>query len=193
MANAGKIRTWMNNNSAIVTILAVVVLIMSLGIIVISQQRPSFEPVPVYFYDLNTGQLFPGMSSDVPPIPAPSGGLVLNNQVTERPAGVKAYVYSCTDCEDESSQFIGWLEMYTPDVKAQLENPQDFAPPADPESMEAEMAAMEAFDRGHLIGEPADNVSNIKWVPATSEEGFLLTQRVQESCGTDVIAQPCMP
>lgn len=60
-----------------------------------------------WYYDLESKKLFKAELGLTPPIEAPSGP----NK------GVKAYVYSCKDCSDASSRFIGYLEMLTPESK----------------------------------------------------------------------------
>ncbi len=153
---------------------------------------PTYQPVDVYFYDLNTGKLFIGKSSDIPPIDAPSGNLMQDGNATDQQAGVKAYVYSCDDCSVEDSRFVGWLETYTPQLKLQLEDPEALMS-SDPDSMEAEIDMMQVFEQGHLIAKPVEPGAEPDWVPATAEEGFALVQEVQETCGPATIPQPCMP
>ena len=61
-----------------------------------------------WYYDLESKKLFKATLGQTPPIDAPSGP----NK------GARAYVYSCTDCSDASSRFIGYLEFLTPESKA---------------------------------------------------------------------------
>lgn len=69
----------------------------------------------VWYYDLNTGQLFTGKIEDVAPIDAPSGPLPDGGQ-----AGVKAYVFSYGDCDDENQRVVGWLERASVNTKKVL-------------------------------------------------------------------------
>lgn len=167
-----KARNWLNNNSAMVTILAVVILIMSLAFIIISNTRPSYQPrvIDVYYYDLGTNKLFVDTSDKYPPIATPTGEM----------KGARAYVFSCGDCADESQRFIGYLEMYTPQAKSALEDPQ----PIDPE----EMPTIDIFEEGRLIR----GVDAKDWVKANSNEAFETQDAVQTRCG-DVPPKSCMP
>ena len=86
----GRWREWLNNNSAAVTIVAVVALIVALGLFVWHMQRGAVQPgqIAVYYYDLGSGKLIKAKQNDIPPIKTGSGENM----------GVKAYVYSCGEC-----------------------------------------------------------------------------------------------
>src|SRR5690606_22803013 len=90
-----KFRDWLNKRSAIVTVLAVVVLIAALGFIIMQARGKPYRPqiVPVYYYDLGSGKLFTAMSDQIPPIQSDSG-----SGPGGMPQGVRAYVYACGDC-----------------------------------------------------------------------------------------------
>ncbi len=66
----------------------------------------------IYYYDLNTGQRFADKASLTAPIDAPSGPTPKGKN-----AGVKAYVFSCGDCSDETQQFVAWMERHIPAAK----------------------------------------------------------------------------
>lgn len=67
---------------------------------------------PVWFYDETTEKLFVGTSHDIPPIKPPSS----NTAADGRPAGVRAYVYGCSRC-DEVGRVIVYLERFTEDAQ----------------------------------------------------------------------------
>lgn len=182
-----KLRDWMNNNSAVVTILAVVVLVISLGVIIMnSSGRSGARIVDMYYYDMNSGKLFVGKSDQLAPIDAPSG------PYRDQPGGVRAYVFACGECPDNidgatladlqsNGAFVGWMEMYTPEAKAALTQQQE-GPPAD-------MAFYEAFERGQLVKRPEDE----QWVQAQSEPGFRITEQITTKCPSGEMPQPCFP
>lgn len=167
-----KARNWLNNNSAMVTILAVVILILSLGFIIISNSRPSYTPrvIDVYYYDLGAKQLFVDKSDKYPPIATPTGEM----------KGARAYVFSCGDCKDESKRFVGYLEMYTPAAKDALENPK----PINPD----DMPGVDVFEEGRMIR----GVNDADWVKANSMEAFNIQDAVQTRCG-EVPPKSCLP
>lgn len=133
--------------------------------------------VDVYYYDLGTGKLFLAKSNQIPPIESPSGPGPNNI-----PQGVRAYVFSCGDCGDKTQQFVGWLEMYTPDAKQALTGPRDTSKVQGPEYYEL-------WERGHLVSMPGTN----KWVRANSEDGFKVMESMQSRCGPQGHPKPCFP
>lgn len=169
-----KLRNWLNNNSAVVTILAVVMLILSLGAIIIMNRGSSYTPrvYDVYFYDLNTKKLFVGKSNQYAPIATPDGG----------DRGVRAYVFSCGDCGDESQQFIGYLEMFKPEAKKFFENPESFTP-------EQLANQPDLYEEGRLVRAEAENA---KWVNANSMDGMKLADLAYTRCNGQP-AKPCNP
>lgn len=173
-----KMRNWLNNNSAVVTILAVVVLILSLATIILSTRQGSFTPqdVPYYFYDLDAKELFVGKSSQTPPIDTPAGGK----------RGVKAYVYSCGDCADESTRFVGYLEMYTPEAKEMQEkmNRNDGSINYDDPNNDPMMVV----DRGRRIAD----VKGEKWFSYDSVDGVKIIEYPSTRC-PDGSFRECYP
>ncbi len=168
------IRSFLNENSALVTIAAVVLLVLSLAFIVINSKSGgrSSGPIDVWYYDLNTGDLFEGTSDQIPPIEAPSGPLSGQAGV---PAGVKAHVFACNDCGDVEDRFIGYLEMYRPEVRDRLlefrNNPKAM------ETMSPEMMPDMMMESGMLVS----NVEDQNWVEAMSEMGMNLTTQAIRS------------
>ena len=57
-----------------------------------------------YFYDLNSGEVFEDISRPGP-IETSSG------TYQGMPAGVRAVMFACRDCGDESDRYVGWLEV----------------------------------------------------------------------------------
>lgn len=165
------LREWMNQNSAVVTIIAVVLLLVSLGVIIMTlTPKNNLRVVDVYFMDTADGSLFVDKSDKLAPVVAPSGK-----------DGVRAFVFSCGDCGDEKSHFVGWLETYTPEAKKAIE-----APVEDPE---AGMGNYEVIEKGHMVADPV----NKKWYMSNSEEGYKIMDMMEARCGKDVPAKPCFP
>lgn len=177
-----KLRDWMNNNSAVVTIGAVVILILSLGYIVFSSRGRSSGPrvIDVYFYDLNAQKLFTAKSDAIPPIETESGPATGG-----APAGVRAYVFACNDCGNENDRFIGWLEMYTPEAKALLSQPAAETPE---QAAEREMRMYEVWENGQLIRA----VEGGQWVRANSQEAINITSQIESKCPGGA-PKPCLP
>jgi len=168
-----QLREFLNNNSALVTILAVVLLIVALGAIVMQiNGGGGYTPrvVDVYYYDLDTGELFLEKSNEIPPVETASGP---HN-------GVRAYVFACNDCDEESDRFIGWLEMYTPEAKAALTR--------DPAEAQPDEAPFDYWEEGHLVR----SIDSDEWQLANSEPGFRIMENIRDKCpgGTP---KPCFP
>ncbi|HAI14361.1 MAG TPA: hypothetical protein DCM28_21835 [Phycisphaerales bacterium] len=164
------LREWMNQNSAVVTIIAVVLLLVSLGVIIMTlTPKQVGRVVDVYFMDTDDGKLFVDKSDQLPPVVAPSGK-----------DGVRAFIFSCSDCGDEASHFVGWLETYTPAAKKAIEAPV--------EGPEGGMDNYELIENGHMVADPVSK----KWVPANSEYGFKIMDMIQNKCG-DEAPKPCFP
>lgn len=156
----GGFREWVNQNSAVVTVAAVVVLVLSLAII-INQGRGRSAPKPgnAYFYDVVTKEYFTDSATKIPPITSPAGN-----------EAVRAHFFTCGECTEKTSdeggeRFVGYYEKYLPDIKAKLEkNPEAF------EFYE------EAF-QGRLY-----SPDGTKWTQAESPTGFKLIEDLQTKC-----------
>jgi len=163
------LREWLNNNSAVTTTGALVLLLAALMIVLWSSGvfgGSGGGGKLAYYYDLKTKKLFTAEAGQIPPMKAPSGA---NN-------GVVAHVFSCSDCSDASSRFIGWLERYTDQAKKAFEKSNQF-PGANPQS--------------DLIRLPK---SNAKWVSAASRAGdHLMHQAKVGRCKNIRQLQICHP
>lgn len=180
-------RRWLNQYSTLMTIVAIALMLSALGIIFATlQSKPEFRPLPVFYYDVNTGELFAAMSDRIPPITAPSDRLMSDSL-----SGVRAYVYSCSSCDDASSRFVGYLETYTLDTKYFIQNQQAMRELGDefqdPE-MDDENYQIMMLDEGHLIRGIADE----KWVASNSAEGLAIVESLPENCEGELL-DACLP
>jgi hypothetical protein len=108
-----------------------------------------------WFYDLNTGELFAADSDSIPPINTPSGKLA-----NGAPAGVRAYVFSYIKDSNESEQFIGYLEKYTPEgrkITSYFQKSRD----------NVTKDLIRRLEKNRLIR----RVDNESWFPANSSQG----------------------
>lgn len=178
------LRNFLNNNSSLATILAVVLLLISLGVIILQTRNAnSHEAVGVYFYDMSSGQLFAAGSDQVPPISTPSGA----------DSGVRAHVFSCGDCPNnlvgmnaeqvkETGAFIAYLEQLTPRGKeAYLASIQPVAPGAE------EPPFVDTTE--HTL---VRRVEDTKWERVNSREGSQIQSSV-DACENGIPARACLP
>jgi hypothetical protein len=115
--------------------------------------------VKVWFYDLNTNQLFASTKNMIAPIKAPSdkdGEL----------SGVKAYVYSCEACDDPEKRTIIFLEKYTPEVKAKIEAHREEAN-NDNWVVHYAYADDSSLEEGILLRKPDDE----EWISGAGSKG----------------------
>jgi hypothetical protein len=123
-----KVREFLNQNSSIGILAAVVLLVISLFIIYreLSGTGGPQAPQSKYFLDLNTGEIFSGDINAIPPIDTPSG------PHDGEPAGVVAHIFTCGECEksyagmqaaevQRTGATIAYLTKYTPEGKETLE------------------------------------------------------------------------
>lgn len=109
-----EVRDILNRHASLVTAVAGVLLAVTFGLLIwrllggggSSEQG---ERVPMaYFYDQNTRELFVLPANTTGPVDRPSGTF------QGEPAGVRAHVYACGQCSDESLRFIGYLSKPLP-------------------------------------------------------------------------------
>ncbi len=171
------IREFMNNNPAVVTIGAVVILVICLGAILF-QLRPNTGargPVDVFYFDLNTNQLFSASAaSQFPPIQSPTDtGSALS--------GVRAMVFSCTDCKKKDTHFIGYLERYTLEAKQKLEEQANMQEPM--------YEDMYGLDNQREV----KRVEDTTWTNAQSPEAEQMMSGMFSQCEPGARPRQCFP
>ena len=146
------LRRWINTNPKLIIAIAVFSFLLFLAIaanLLLPEKTVEITDCKnVWFYDLNTGELFTAKSELIGPIEAPSGPLP-----DGRPAGVRAYVFSYSYNPKESELFIGFLEM--PDK-------------------DASDSGQSMWGQGKLIRRPGDK----HWVKATSNRGNVILREI---------------
>ena len=172
-----KLRSWINNNSGLATILAVIILVAALVYLFVSSSGRRVKRADAqWFYDLKTGELFETSLGEYPPIDTQSG----------EGQGVKAMVYACTD-DCELDRQIAWLEKYTPEAKTQLLN------------LDAERAETGAAPGA--IMHPEEDAGRLyarveepdKWYRPNSRQGAALMMSIRTLCGEGVRPMMCDP
>lgn len=123
-----KIRDYLNQNSSVGILAAVVLLVISLFIIYRQLTGSGGGPriTELYYYDLNTGRVFVAPIEAVPPIETDSG------DYQGEPAGVRANIFACGSCRksyagmtpeeiESAGADLAYLQKYPPDAKAAIE------------------------------------------------------------------------
>lgn len=190
-----KARDFLNNNSALVTILAVVVLVISLGVIIMQTRgRGPMGPIDLYFYDLKTGKLFIAKSDQIPPIDAPGGPL--ETPQGPKPAGVRAHVFACGECPSldgmtadqvaQTGAYIAYLEMYTEQAKQMMTQAAQAAQgggQAAPPPMMMDPTEQTLVKR----------VEDTSWQQMYSQPGYMLADQAVKDCPDGTPAKACRP
>jgi hypothetical protein len=110
----------------------------------------------VWFYDINTGELFKAKAKLIPPIEAPSGPLPDGN-----PAGVMAHVFTYNDSNGVPKTFIAYLEKM--EWKFVRESTDKNLTPEE---------KIRNWASGRMIKRPED----VEWFRADSEEALKIVQ-----------------
>ncbi len=173
-------RDSINQNSVIVTIVTILVLVGCATFIFRGfwNERPA-KVGDVYYYDLNTQKVFMGAASMEQSVDAPSGP----NSKGE-PAGVRAYILSCEECAnytgmttnqvEEAGGYIAYL-YYTPKTQKSSEIPHGMGP-----------------SMGGIPDPFLRAASGGPWMLSTSPEGLRLIAASQEYCGSHELSR-CSP
>jgi len=144
------------NKKRITRLASIAVAIVCLALATALYNRNAAQRHPhtlCWFYDSDTGKLYPKDRHTLPPADAPSGK-----------EGFQAFVFACGECT-ESSRKIGYLTTYEPELKQSLIN-QELIDPA-------------LLMRGQLVRRLEDK----KWHSMTSVEGQAIVAAASKPCG----------
>ncbi len=160
----------------------VVCVVVVYGVMYWRADSTGVEHEQVWYYDLNTQELFAADRTLVPPIEAPSGPAEDGGL-----AGVRAYVFSCGDCSDSSERFVGWVEKYTADVRRAIRVQTGIA---SEEEMSGPTLPPPRWEEGHLIR--AVENTETGWVQASSGAGQAIKDQAMQRCESGQ-PTPCFP
>ena len=171
------------NGAAIVAVAVLVVagLVIALQMGIFGGGSGARGTGKAYFLDTGSGNIYRGPISEVAPVKAPSGK-----------DGVRAYIYSCSECSDDYSEmnadaiksagaFIAYTERLHPKMKAKLVKAK--ASGADPMMLE-----MQIMQTGMQYG----NATATKWIGANSPAGYQVISQATQQCGGER-AKQCIP
>ena len=179
------VREWLTEHATAVAVTAVVVFVLALLAIFI-QTTDRSAPVSlgdtVYFYDLNSGDLFPAARDEIPPIESSSG------PHEGKPAGVRAYIFTCGECTPKQWT-IGYLETFTDEARLALlkerrmqeANPNSRKPVLRPDT------ASPAVAKGWMIR----TVDGVDWLPVRHPQARQIMANAIRC--VRAVARPCYP
>ncbi|MBN1816343.1 MAG: hypothetical protein JW828_03225 [Sedimentisphaerales bacterium] len=167
------VRAWLNSHPQIVLGVAVgsflLLIVVVISLLIGGPEGASTEQIKrIWYYDLNTKQLFAAKATQIPPIAAPSGPTSEG-----KPAGVRAYVFAS---EPGAEPFIAYLETLAPD--------------ADPSAYERAHANYGPYwGKGLLVRRPGDP----DWIDAQSPRGRGIIERAWRPGKNGRPPQPSYP
>lgn len=157
-----KIRTYMEQNPMVGLIAAGVVFFFSIliaGCTLCSWTGGpgNNAPVQTYYFDTVEKKLFADQAGKIAPFKNDKGN-----------ESVEAWVYSCDGCQDDKTQYIGYLRKYSDQGKQMLENAMTEGRPA--EYDQAEMQVMVSNDEGAT------------WYYLGTEQGIEIQESYNKKC-----------
>lgn len=172
------IRNTINENSAVMSIIAAVVAIVAIAFIVRNFfHTPNYGPTTAYYYDTSDGSVQVLPRSKYPPLIGKTG----------KPTLVWAIYYSCSSCSDKQ---LAYLEKYTSQAKAamkqfqqQANNPKSKGMPPNFAMMQMAMAG-----GGMLVRSPQ---KGSKWYPLESPQGMQVA--TPPACPSGGLLKACNP
>jgi hypothetical protein len=173
------IRSVINNHPQFSAVVVAVVMVFSVGSMVMRGRGRDEERHQYAYYMMpQTGQVLVDVSGQLPPLES---------------GAVRAVVFSCGDCSDKSTHFVGWIEKYTDEAKAIMERLRA-APPmpaATPYGADQDMDDMMAVEEGHFIATAPDGLAEPQWVVMGTPPASALMRATQQRCGQS--ARMCSP
>ncbi|MEM6458115.1 MAG: hypothetical protein AAF710_01855 [Planctomycetota bacterium] len=176
------LREYLNNNSAVATILAVVLLVVALGAIVWQNSGgPGGRSLDAFYLDLNTGELFVDRGAQLTPFDRGTGERTYADG--GRGSAVRAVVLTCGDPADVRAgmtvaelesvgAFVAYVQRLSPRARDAQQRQADGETLTDQEQMML-------MDGGFLISDPAGET----WIPEMSEAAQNLIASAYRECG----------
>lgn len=176
------IREYLNNNSAVATIVAVMLLVVALGFIVWQNKGRSTGDYQSFYYDLNTKEVFTDVGTKSTPFDTGNGTFEFHDG--PQGSAVRVYIFTCGDPEDieagmtlaeieAAGGFIGYLERMTPEMRA-LQQKLD----SGQELTDADYGMTDSFS---LVS----SVDGAVWYPEQAEQAMQLMTQAMQKCSGD--------
>ncbi|MBB6431100.1 hypothetical protein [Algisphaera agarilytica] len=187
---AAKLRGFLNQHSAIATIVAVALLVLALAIIVLQNNKQMVFDYEVYYYDLNTQKIFAAHVSLSTPFD--NGAGLYDYDDGMKGSAVRATVLTCGDPSQikegmslaeirEVGGEITYLERRSPHALALEAKVQA--------GIEPSMDEMGYDFFGSIIASPDDLV----WYSMESEGGMRIFSETPPHCEAEQVPQICFP
>ena len=183
---AMSLRETLNNNSALVAVAAIALLVLTLGYLIMSMTggtRNNYtQPSGKWFYDVDDDKIFLGDVNDVGPIAAPSGG-----------EGVEIVILTCEDScgghnlTGKSPSELESLGLFVSHIrKLSKRGKARYDKLSDDEKMYFEM---EMYGDSFIVRELSDE----KWYAEDSPKMQKINEKQMNACDKKKFARYCMP
>lgn len=184
------VREFINNNSAVATIMAVVLFAVALAIIVWQNKGPSAGQYESFYYDLNTQEIF--VDDATLSTPFDRGGGTFEYFDGVKGSAVRAMIFTCNDPADikkgmtlaeieAAGGFIAYLERLSPETIA-MQSKLD--------------AGQDLTEQDRVIGMAGGLISTIDgqvWFNQESEQGMQLVNASFSRCSAGQTPKICRP
>ena len=182
---------WLNRNSAVITMGAVVGLMVVLAYIIFRTDKPHTEVLRQWYYDVTTNTFF---AVQGPPIDGFSGKQTENGESS----GVRAHIYACGDCipdlEGQTPEQIAslgmtvpYLEKMDPKVKRQME--QLSKDPSPTMSLPYRIDLLDPMRHNYLVR----TLDDPTWHRSESIKGREIIRSSRTTCSDGEDPRPCHP
>lgn len=177
------------NHPAATTVCSLIVLALSLAFLWYQLQPPpplpqwlkGQEPIEVYFFDLETGEIFAHPVSDPPPILTPK------QAAGDKPRGVRAYIYTCSDCSPEK-RFVAFYETFNPTTREGWERRIAGRRMA---VIDAPLSDNTIISKiGRFVALPTDKDN---FISLEEEDARKIVERAYKPCPSGAPPSPCYP
>lgn len=184
------IRVWLIRHPVAGAGLATTLLAVCLVYMVLTATATMGGPSKCYYFDMASGRLFTAPSGQLLPIAVPSPDAAVTSDLPS--GGVRAYVFTCGDCGDRKSRFIGYLQTHNPRT---VERMSKRGHGGQPMSTALKLLHLQESDDGLLIRafNSGTNQAEGEWVPERSPQGALVYQSVSMRCGDGGRIVRCEP
>lgn len=184
------IRAWLNRHPVAGAGLATTLLAVCLVYFVLNATATMGGPSKCYYFDLASGRLFTAPSGQLLPIASPSSDAAVTSDLPS--GGVRAYVFTCGDCGDRKSRFIGYLQTHNPRT---LERMSRGGHGGHSTSTALKLLYLQESADGLLIRAFNSDANQAEgdWVPERSPQGASVYQSVSMRCGDGGRIERCEP